>query len=198
MTAVLISIKPKWCELIARGKKTIEIRKTKPRIEPPFKVYIYCTKAKEKLIDVLKDGDNIYGETYRGKPAFIKVDEGSVCDMWGKRQKVIGEFVCYNISTYCTEFYPQKKQPIFEAVYEYNEEQDVWQSVLSNEDEYVKIFSRETCLKLDDLKDYLGIGENQFYGWHISDLVIYDKPKELSEFQVKTPPQSWRYVERKM
>ena len=23
---------------------------------------------------------------------------------------------------------------------------------------------------------------NEMYGWHISDLVIYDKPKELSEF----------------
>lgn len=56
------------------------------------------------------------------------------------------------------------------------------------------------------------------YGWHISDLVIYDKPKELSEFhkagytetkesvswltreeenswQIKRPPQSWSYVE---
>ena len=25
--AVLISVKPKWCELILRGKKTIEVRK---------------------------------------------------------------------------------------------------------------------------------------------------------------------------
>ena len=42
------------------------------------------------------------------------------------------------------------------------------------------------------------------YGWHISDLKIYDKPKELSEFSkygfgepvpLKRPPQSWCYVE---
>ena len=41
--AVLISIQPKWCELIASGRKTIEVRKTKPKILTPFKVYIYCT-----------------------------------------------------------------------------------------------------------------------------------------------------------
>ena len=44
--AVLISIRPKWCELIASGKKTIEIRKTRPKIETPFKCYIYCTRPK--------------------------------------------------------------------------------------------------------------------------------------------------------
>ena len=44
--AVLISIQPKWCELIASGKKTIEVRKTKPKLETPFKCYIYCTQGK--------------------------------------------------------------------------------------------------------------------------------------------------------
>lgn len=45
MKSVLISIKPKWCELIARGKKTVEVRKTRPKLETPFKCYIYQTKA---------------------------------------------------------------------------------------------------------------------------------------------------------
>ena len=40
MKAVLISIKPKWCELIASGKKTVEVRKTRPKIDTPFKCYI--------------------------------------------------------------------------------------------------------------------------------------------------------------
>ena len=31
--SVLISIQPKWCELIANGQKTIEIRKTRPKME---------------------------------------------------------------------------------------------------------------------------------------------------------------------
>lgn len=43
MKAVLISIKPKWCDLIRRGRKTVEIRKTCPKLEVPFKVYIYET-----------------------------------------------------------------------------------------------------------------------------------------------------------
>lgn len=48
MKSVMISIQPKWCELIASGKKTVELRKTKPDIDTPFKVYIYCTKPKGK------------------------------------------------------------------------------------------------------------------------------------------------------
>ena len=47
--AVLISIRPEWCDLIMRGKKTIEVRKTRPKLETPFKVYIYCTKIPDWL-----------------------------------------------------------------------------------------------------------------------------------------------------
>lgn len=46
MKSVLISIRPKWCELIASGKKTIEVRKTAPKLPTPFKCYIYETKAR--------------------------------------------------------------------------------------------------------------------------------------------------------
>ena len=45
MKAVLISIKPNWCKLIWSGMKTVEVRKTRPKLETPFKVYIYCTGA---------------------------------------------------------------------------------------------------------------------------------------------------------
>lgn len=43
---------------------------------------------------------------------------------------------------------------------------------------------KSMCLSYDEVKNY-GNGKT-LYGWHISDLKIYDKPKELSEF--KTPP----------
>ena len=43
--AVLLSIRPEWCEKILSGEKTVEIRKTRPKLEPPFKCYIYCTLA---------------------------------------------------------------------------------------------------------------------------------------------------------
>ncbi len=45
MIAVLCSVQPQWCELIANGKKTIEIRKTIPKIPTPFKGYIYCNNT---------------------------------------------------------------------------------------------------------------------------------------------------------
>lgn len=44
MKSVLISIQPKWCKLIASGKKTIEVRKSKPQLDTPFKCYMYETK----------------------------------------------------------------------------------------------------------------------------------------------------------
>ncbi len=154
--AVLISIRPKWCEKIARGEKTIEVRKNRPKLETPFKCYIYCTKAKERLIDILKDGDENYGEIYHGKPVFIKLDEGSVCDMWGKRQKVIGEFVCDRI--FPIDVYDNG------CIKDWNFE-CMWQA----------------CLPYEGIAAYIG-REKRGYGWHISDLKIYDKPKELSEF----------------
>jgi predicted transcriptional regulator len=73
MKAVLISIQPKWVEKIAKGEKTIEVRKSRPKLETPFKCYIYETKGKqvEKL-----DGCEI---AYYG------------------RGKVIGAFICDEI-----------------------------------------------------------------------------------------------------
>ena len=43
--AVLISIRPEWAEKILFGKKTQEVRKTRPCLEMPFKCYIYYTKS---------------------------------------------------------------------------------------------------------------------------------------------------------
>lgn len=43
--AVLISIRPEWCNKIAGGQKSVEIRKTEPNLKKPFKCYIYCTKS---------------------------------------------------------------------------------------------------------------------------------------------------------
>lgn len=78
--AVLISIRPKWCELIASGKKIIEVRKTKPSAILPLKCYIYCTKPSFPHEDflVFDAGTNKIKAFYGGG-------------------KVIGEFVCHNI-----------------------------------------------------------------------------------------------------
>lgn len=56
MIAVLISIRPKWCEKIISGEKTIEVRKTRPKMDTPFKCYIYCTKPEEKLLTMMFGG----------------------------------------------------------------------------------------------------------------------------------------------
>lgn len=75
--AVLISIRPQWCEKIASGEKTIEVRKTKPKLETPFKCYIYCTLPRYPHEDFIR--------TDYPKPQF----HGG--------GKVIGEFTCDRI-----------------------------------------------------------------------------------------------------
>ena len=107
---------------------------------------------------------------------------------WGK---VIGEFTCdriYKIDKDSTDF-------LFKAgglsIYKQAAEEKCGLCVAMTDDE---------------LHGYLG--HCQGYGWHISDLRIYDQPRELSEFtglrtfkggfelrKIDHPPQSWCYVE---
>ena len=174
MKSVMLSIRPKWCENIANGEKTIEVRKTKPKLDTPFKCYIYCT--------------------LQGCNEFFRVDLGRDVAKWNRgkwadrKGNVIGEFICDRIY----ELAPLNHAP-----------DDV---------------EKQACLTREEIVNYLkGTG----YGWHISDLRIYDAPRELSEFQratdpcdschaeytwectdckklggdIKRPPQSWCYVE---
>ena len=76
---VLISIRPQWCEKIVNGEKTIEVRKTRPKLETPFKAYIYCTMPDAK------DQHNIL--ELHGADGKIRKANG----------KVIGEFTCDRI-----------------------------------------------------------------------------------------------------
>ena len=71
MKAVLISIKPKWCDLIRRGRKTVEVRKTCPKLEVPFKVYIYET------MDGGRGSGLVFGEfTCTGFDVFRPIGKG--------------------------------------------------------------------------------------------------------------------------
>ncbi len=170
--AVMLSIRPKWCEKIVNGNKTIEVRKTRPKINTPFKCYIYCT--------------------LQGCNEFFRVDLGRDVAKWNRgkwadrKGKVIGEFICDRIY----ELAPLNHAP----------------------DDAEK----QACLTREEIVNYLkGTG----YGWNISNLKIYDKPRELSEFErpyecnecdakwatecnacheegkIKRAPQSWCYVE---
>lgn len=85
MNAILMSIQPKWCELIANGIKTIEVRKTAPK-ETPFRVYMYCTKGKSYLYRNPNNGELFLDSNggYRGGDYEDRYLTG----------KVIGEFIC--------------------------------------------------------------------------------------------------------
>lgn len=104
--------------------------------------------------------------------------------------KVIGEFVCNEIRNW--------------------NEKDLFLGLDKTDD---GLLEKSSCMSLGELYGYKGKKE-YIYAWHISDLVIYDKPKELSEFhsyncgvkfengypipthEIKRPPQSWCYVEK--
>lgn len=133
MEAVLISIRPEWCELIASGEKTIEVRKTKLKLEMPFKCYIYCTQS------------------------------GVARGAFGEQGKVTGEFVCEQIKDYGIV------RP--ETYGEY----------------------AGTGLSAAEMAAYSA--GRPVYGWRISDLRIYDTPRELTAYGIRRPPQSFCYVE---
>ena len=145
MKSVLISIQPKWCELIANGKKTVEVRKSRPKIEVPFKCYIYETKNEADW--------HTYEIPFIGKDGELK-DRIYERKLINRSGKVIGEFVCdkiYEIKPFGLE------DPI--------------------------AFEKQSCMRGNEILRYLGGFYG--YGWHISDLKIYDKPKELGEFKTK-------------
>lgn len=75
--AIMLSIRPKWVEKIANGEKTIEVRKTRPKLDTPFKCYIYCTLPKYPHEDFITT-DYPMPQFYGGG-------------------KVIGEFTCDRI-----------------------------------------------------------------------------------------------------
>ena len=160
--SVLISIAPKWCELIVNKKKAIEIRKTKPKLKTPFRCYIYCTKNGLKIYSNEKyyvtDSLNILNN--EAEKGFEKTSHFS---KWNG--KIIGEFVCDKI----IEITPDNEC----RSYGYDIDDDTL---------------AQTMLTQQDLMSY-GKGKT-LYGWHINDLKIYDKPKNLS----KKAPQSWYYV----
>lgn len=169
--AVLISIRPKWCGKIASGEKTIEVRKTRPKLDTPFRCYIYRTKGTVSHIINGKWVKMEVGGTVIGEFTCERIDRVNICGFWGDDGKQLDNRL------------------------------------------------KETCLTSKEFCDYLGTQVG--YGWHISDLKIYDTPKELSGFKglckvetdccacpyynyskmdcdgrtINRAPQSWCYVE---
>ena len=77
--AVLINIRPKWCEKIVNGEKTVEVRKTRPKLETPFKCYIYETGG-----FVEKDGAMTFmlGGTVIGEFMCDTISRVNICGFW--------------------------------------------------------------------------------------------------------------------
>lgn len=193
--AVLISIRPKWCEKIVSGEKTIEVRKTRPKLETPFKAYIYCTTGRPDLNIPISQERLMQDYLNTGSMKSLNCPHGN--------GKVIGEFTCDRI------YKLETRSP--GGSY----------SVVGEDKPTTNRVARESCLGLADMHRYLQ--SKTGYGWHISELKIYDAPKELSEFRrvcpndlycescamywnnggtcgnggllLKRPPQSWCYVE---
>lgn len=210
MKAILLSIRPEWCDLIVQGKKTIEVRKTRPKLETPFKAYIYCTKAPQQLITIFKDGEETMdGEIHHGKPVFVKFNKPLPDSIRGNTQMVIGEFICDDIRRIGPEYCIVKE--------------DIETAIAGS------------CLSIKQVKEYAGWGigmkyadMKDLYSWHISNLKIYNQPKDIMCFhraveenelwckkcaigkkkdvhcafcygldglRLRRPPQSWCYVE---
>ncbi len=200
--AVMLSIRPKWCEKIVNGEKTIEIRKTRPKLQTPFKCYIYCTRDKHLAFMQNQTGTNLI--------ACMDVDAAIPVGGAIGNGKIIGEFTCDWIQS-------------FDSAY------SKWAYAVApsgsvmpmHETKALELCQKDGCLSDDDVLSYFGDEDWKAYFWHISDLRIYDTPRELSEFQrvtdpcdschaeytwectdckklggdIKRPPQSWCYVE---
>ena len=132
--AVLLSTRPRWCEKMVTGEKTDEIRKGRPKVETPFKCYIYETMGlwDFPILRYLGLAETIHK---------LMVGKG----------KVIGEFVCDKIRPITTE--------------------------------NSKEIERTSCVSMMEMWKYAR--PRSLYdlkAWHISQLVIYDKPKKLDAF----------------
>lgn len=159
----------------------MEVRKTKPKLETPFKVYIYCTLAANKEFKLDDHNWDVSVRNHGGWP--------------DRRGRVIAEFTCDRVDTIIhiqfAECFESAKPCIRDERYFYKPIDDLLQ---------------ESGLSLKDLESYLQ-GQTG-YGMHISNLKLYNTPVELSKFtalrqtkfgyesiEIKRVPQSWCYIE---
>ena len=96
--SVLLSVRPKWASLIALGKKKGEARKSRPKLETPFKCYLYCTSIKSVNLD---EYVRIHAMTGG------RIDERQV--------RVFCEFTCDCIEE-ITKRYPKEKRTVHHII----------------------------------------------------------------------------------
>lgn len=173
MKAVMISIQPKWCELIASGKKTVEVRKSKPKLEFPFKCYIYETQGRTETPWMDEDGHMIF----RG------------------RGMVIGEFVCDCIGTYW--FLPGEDVEQSEDVQlACLSEKEIFEYANGNELHFWNITDLKIYDKPKPLSEFYTwkkCNSCRESGYE-SSACIYDEDCKVPAM-ITRPPQSWCYAE---
>ncbi len=197
MKSVLVSTRPKWCEKICH-----EIGKTENG-KPIYEKRIEVRKTAPKKVPFKA---YIYETKYATETPWVDEDGHFI---YKGRGQVIGEFICEKISIYAHLKNLTSFNDIGLPCGKYDS-YAIWT------DEF-----KEMCLTWTEIENY---GKSKtLYGWRISDLKIYDKPKELSEFNrpcsyaglcfscdrakftskgdrvceamLTRPPQSWCYVE---
>ena len=181
--AVMLSIRPKWVEKIASGEKTIEVRKTRPKLETPFKCYIYCTLPKYPHEDFIA--------TDYPRPQFYGGG------------KVVGEFSCdriYELETRSpggSYYVKGQGQPTTNDV--------ARQSCLTLKDmhEYLQagkgygwhIFD---LLIYDQPRELTAFRRACKNSWYCESCAMYWENNGTcgnESLQIRRPPQSWCYVE---
>lgn len=192
MKKVLMSIHPKWCEKIFNGSKTIEVRKTAPKIDTPFEVFVYQTKHKRGKSIITEVLNSVYGGG-----------------------KVIGSFVCDKVIEYGYDVIACAK---FEVNGAYVQEDKRYNAgaCLSAEEMY-KYSSGKTLYGLHitepklfdkpkELSEFYmpckwyekgdGCGDNNCPLYEVPDYEYGDVWHDCEGRKPLTrPPQSWRYID---
>lgn len=196
MVAIMLPVHPIWCGKIATGEKTIEVRKRVPKIPPPYKAYLYCTKRqKPALINLQNIPKTPYIMTAGNHSRDYEVSDSCFARLCNG--KVWAECIC------------ERDMPL----------------LLQCSDPEALVTHYEvpgTCLSDVEIMEYLGNGK-EGHGLLLSELTIYDRPREITEFRkicpnslfcescamynaheetcgnaaliLRRPPQSWCYVE---
>lgn len=183
MKALLISVNPKQAAKILNGEQTVIIKKTMPKCALPIDVYVYCTKW-------LKEGILVKNSSLRSI-GFVK----------GNAPKKDNLERLSHIRTLNGKVVVKLRIREIDKI-----RHDPWgESFFTEKDDYRTNVLPKACIGYDELKRYLY--ENEFssgrcYAYHVSDLQIFDEPKELSDLRywgcldkVKQAPRTFTYVE---
>lgn len=209
MRAIVKTIKPKICANIMNHIQSILVTKNKKEVAAVQKlidkygyadIYVYCSKGNKKdwhLIEVVDTDTGWEGyeyDYYIGSKGYLD---------WCLESKIVAKFTvrkvediyeCFNVllpekftrSKYCDNTFTGYITPTIDHIE----------------------FLEKSCLTKNEIHKYFYTNKTQpkirkcGYAYHIEDLVIFDKPKELSEFYefgepinepIMNAPQSYRY-----